>query len=93
MGEWDGEVHMASPAVMAMGSRKTQGFSRMPHSRLYLCLLMLEHNGKNSCLVSLLMIWMRGLSLTLADDTKLGVSVCWRVGGLWEGPGQAGSIS
>lgn len=28
-----------------------------------------------------------------ADDTKLGVSVCWRVGGLWEGPGQAGSIS
>lgn len=81
MGEWDGEVHMASPAVMAMGIRKTQGFSRMSHSRLYLCLLMLEHNGKNSCLVSLLMIWMRGLSLTLADLQMTPSWVCQSAGG------------
>lgn len=81
MGEWGGEVHMASPAVMAMGIRKTQGFSRMPHSRLYLCLLMLEHNGKNSCLVSLLMIWMRGLSLTVADLQMTPSWVCQSAGG------------
>jgi len=49
-----------------------------------------------SCLTSLSMIWMRGLSAPTVNlqvtPSWAGVSICWRVEGSAEGSGQAGSM-